>query len=151
MYTPHTVSLISYHSGNPYLTILRGVMLQGPMSRPLHQKGDVIEDNLTLYIPLSVRAENADGEEKTFLPPLAYAACEDPEKHWSLQPEGETAGRCGFFVKGTLSEAPSLEEARDRYDDVFVISGYTVHDYGSRPMRHYEVKSKVSSRYYQYQ
>ena len=150
MYCPHTVSIISCHSGVPYLTVLRGVMLQGPMSRPLHQKGDVIEDSLTLYIPFSVRAENVEGEAVSFLPPLAYAACGEPEKHWSLQPEGETAGRCGFFVKGELAEAVSLEEARDRYDDVFVVSGYTIHDYGSGPMRHYEVKSKVTSRYYQY-
>ena len=150
MYTPHTVSLICYHSGTPYLTILRGVMLQGPNARPVHQRGDVNDDNVTLYIPFSVKAETPSGEKSFFLRPKAYAACPDPEAHWTLQPEGESAGRCGFFVKGELTVPLSLAEAREQFDDVYVIAGYTVHDYGSKHMRHFEVTSKVSSRYYQY-
>ena len=150
MYCPHTVSLISYHSGTPQLTILRGVMLQGPNGRAALNRGESVEDNVTLYIPFSVRAETPDGGESTFLPPLVYAACPDPSEHWTLQAEGESAGRCGFFVKGELTEAVTLEEARESCDYVYVIAGYTVHDFGSKSMRHYEVASKVSSRYYQY-
>ena len=150
IHSPHTVSLISYHSGRPYLTILRGVMLQGQMSRPVHQRGDVDEDNLTLYIPFSVKAENPSGGRVSFLASKEYAALDDPDHYWTLQPEGESAGRCGFFVKGELTEPISLEEAYDRYDFVYVVAGYSIHDYGSKPMRHYEVFSKVSSRYYQY-
>ena len=150
MYTPHTVSLISYHSGTPYLTILRGVMLQGSDGRTVLQRGDSQKDDMTLYIPFSVKAENAEGEKVIFLPPEVYAACPDPSEHWTLQAEGESAGRCGFFVKGELTEAVTLEEAREHCDYVFVIAGYTVNDFGSKSMRHYEVASKVSSRYYQY-
>ena len=149
MYTPHTVSLISYHSGTPYLTILRGVMLQGPDGRAVLQRGEQVSDNITLYIPFSVKAENPSGEAVSFLSPKNYAASIDPEKHWTLQPEGESAGRCGFFVKGELSNPISLEEAYDRYDFVYTIAGCTVHDYGSPSMRHWEVTSKVA-RYYQY-
>ena len=150
MYTPHTVSLISNHSGTPYLTILRGVMLQGSDGRTVLQRGDSQKDDMTLYIPFSVKAENAAGEKATFLPPKAYAACTDPEQHWTLQPEGESAGRCGFFVKGEIYEPLSLEEARDRYDFVYTVAGYLIHDYGSPAMRHCEVHSRVSSQYYQY-
>ena len=150
MYCPHTVSLISYHSGTPYLTILRGVMLQGSDGRAVLQRGDSQKDDMILYIPFSVKAETPSGEPATFLPPKAYAACIDPEHHWTLQPEGESAGRCGFFVKGELTAPLSLAEAREQLDDVYVIAGYTVHDYGSASMRHFEVTSKVSSRYYQY-
>ena len=150
MYTPHTVSLISYHSGRPYLTILRDVMLQGPDGRAVLQRGEQVSDNITLYIPFSVKAENPSGKAASFLSPKNYAAGIDPEKHWTLQPEGEGAGRCGFFVKGELSEPISLEEAYDRYDFVYTIAGFTVHDYGSPAMRHWEVVSKVSSRFYDY-
>ena len=150
MYSPHTVSLISYHSDTPYLTILRGVMLQGSDGRNVLQRGDSQKDDMTLYIPFSVKAENSDNDPATFLPPKAYAACTDPEQHWTLQPEGESAGRCGFFVKGELSEPISLEEARDRYDFVYTVAGYLIHDYGSPAMRHCEVRSRVSSQYYQY-
>ncbi len=150
MYTPHTVSLISYHSGTPYLTILRGIMLQGSDGRTVLQRGDSQKDDMTLYIPFSVKAETPSGEPATFLPPKAYAACIDPEDHWTLQPEGESAGRCGFFVKGELASPLSLEEARDLYDFVYPIAGFNVHDYGSPSMRYYEVHSKVSSQYYQY-
>ena len=149
MYCPHTVSIIYYHNKLPYLAVLRGVMLQGPDGRAALQRGEQIEDNVTLYIPFSVRAESPAGEKVSFLPPKDYAACTDPERHWTLQPEGESAGRCGFFVKGELSEPISLEEAYDRYDFVYTIAGCTVHDYGSPAMRHYEVTSKVA-RYYQY-
>jgi hypothetical protein len=101
-----------------------------------------------LYI--SVHATNPAGENVTFLPPLEYARCSDPEKHWTLQPEGESAGRCSFFVKGEIPEACSLAEAREKYDYVYVVAGWQLHDYGSRALQHYEVVSKVSSRYYQY-
>ena len=150
MYTPHTVSLICYHNSEPYITILRGVMLQGPDGRAVLQRGEQISDNITLYIPFSVRAENSNGGPAAFLPPKEYAACDDPSRYWTLQPEGESAGRCGFFVKGELSEPISLEDARDQYDFVYTVAGFTIHDYGSSNMRHYEVASKVSSRYYQY-
>ena len=150
MYTPHTVSLISCHSGTPQLTILRGVMLQGPNGRAALNRGESVEDNVTLYIPFSVKAETPDGEESTFLPPLAYAACPDPSEHWTLQPEGESAGRCSFFVKDAIPEPCSLAEAREKYDYVYVVAGWQLHDYGSRALQHWEVVSKVSSRYYQY-
>ena len=125
-------------------------MLQGPDGRAVLQRGEQISDNITLYIPFSVRAENPSGEPASFLSPKNYAASIEPEKHWTLQPEGESAGRCGFFVKGELSEPISLEDARDQYDFVYTVAGFTIHDYGSSNMRHYEVASKVSSRYYQY-
>ena len=150
MYTPHTVSIISYHSDTPYLTILRGVMLQGPDDRAVLQRGEQVSDNITLYIPFSVKAENPSGEAASFLSPKNYAASTDPEKHWTLQPEGESAGRCSFFVKGELSAACSLTDARERCDYVFVVAGWQLHDYGSLSMRHFEILSRVSSRYYQY-
>ena len=150
MYCPHTVSIVNYHNKLPYLAVLRGVMLQGPDGRAALQRGEQIEDNVTLYIPFSVRAESPAGGRVTFLPPKDYAACTDPQRHWTLQPEGESAGRCGFFVKAVLAEPVSLEEARDRFDFVYPVAGFTAHDYGTPAMRHWEVVSKVSSRYYQY-
>ena len=123
-------------------------MLQGSNGRGALRRGEQIEDNVTVYIPFSVKAENPSGEAASFLPPLEYAASDDPSHHWTLQPEGESAGRSGFFVKGELAAPISLEEARDRYDCVYAIAGYTVHDYGSPALRHYEVFTKVASRYY---
>lgn len=150
MYLPHTVSLINVHKGLPCLVLLRGVMLQALSGRSVQRRGDTEENEATLYIPLSVRAENGTGEGLTFLPPLEYARCADPEKHWTLQPEGESAGRSSFFVKGEIPEACSLAEAREKYDFVYVVGGWRLHDYGSLALRHWEVVSRVSSRYYQY-
>ena len=150
MISPHTVSLIIYHSDSPFLVHLRGVMLQALNGQSVQRRGDAEENQTTLYIPLSVQAVNATGEPLTFLPPLEYARCTDPEKHWTLQPEGESAGRCSFFVKGEIPEACTLAEAREKYDFVYIVAGWQLHDYGSRSMQHYEVVSKVSSRYYQY-
>ena len=150
MISPHTVSLIIYHSDSPFLVHLRGVMLQALNGQSVQRRGDAEENQTTLYIPLSVQAVNATGEPLTFLPPLEYARCTDPEKHWTLQPEGESAGRCSFFVKGEIPEACSLAEAREKYDYVYIVAGWQLHDYGSRALQHWEVVTKVSSRYYQY-
>ena len=150
MYTPHTVSLIIYHGDSPFLVYLRGVMLQALNGRSVQRRGGMEENEATLYVPLSARAENAAGEPLIFLPPLEYARCTDPEKYWTLQPEGESAGRSSFFVKGEIAEACSLAEAREKYDYVYIVAGWQLHDYGSRALQHWEVVSKVSSRYYQY-
>ena len=150
MYTPHTVSLIIYHGDSPFLVYLRGVMLQALNGQSVQRRGDAEENEATLFVPLSARAENAAGEPLIFLPPLEYARCTDPEKYWTLQPEGESAGRSSFFVKGEIAEACSLAEAREKYDYVYIVAGWQLHDYGSRTLQHWEVVSKVSSRYYQY-
>ena len=150
MYTPHTVSLIIYHGDSPFLVYLRGVMLQALNGRSVQRRGGMEENEATLFVPLSARAENAAGEPLIFLPPLEYARCTDPEKYWTLQPEGESAGRSSFFVKGEIAEACSLAEAREKYDYVYIVAGWQLHDYGSRTLQHWEVVSKVSSRYYQY-
>ena len=150
MVTPHTVSLIHFHNDAPCLTILRGVMLQTLEGRSVQRRGDAEESDTRLFVPLSVRAENAAGERLNFLPPREYARCTDPEKHWTLQPEGESAGRCSFFVKGELTEPVTLAEARERYGFVYPVAGYKLHDYGSPSMQHIEILSRVSSRYYQY-
>ena len=148
MHTPHTVSLINSHKGSPFLVLLRGVMLQVMNGRSVQRRGNVEENRATLYVPLSVRAENTAGEELSFLPPREYDRCSDPEKHWTLQPEGESAGRCSFFVKGEIPETCTLAEARGKYDFVYVVAGWQIHDYGSPALRHYEVVSSVSSRYF---
>ena len=150
VYCPHTVSLINTHADRQYLILLRDVMLQARNGQSVQRRGDAEETQATLYIPLSVHAVNPAGEALTFLPPLEYASCMDPEKHWTLQPEGESAGRCSFFVKGEIPEACTLAEAREKYDYVYIVAGWQLHDYGSRALQHYEVVSKVSSRYYQY-
>ncbi len=148
MYGPHTVSIVSFHGGAPHLTVLRGVMLQGMSGRTVLRNGNMDETKMLLYIPFSVTAENGEGEPASFLPPMEYAACPDPELHWTLQPEGESAGRCGFFVNGVPDRPLTLAEARRLYDEVFVIAGYSVCDYGSPSMRHWEVRSRISNRYY---
>ena len=148
MYTPHTVSLINSHNGSLFLVLLRGVMLQVMNGRSVQRRGDVEENRATLYVPLTVRAENTAGEKLSFLPPRDYARCSDPENHWTLQPEGESAGRCSFFVKGEIPAACTLAEAREKYDSVYVVAGWQLHDYGSPALRHYEVVSRVSSRYF---
>ena len=148
MTSPHTVTLISFHDSAPCLTVLRGVMLQGMSGKTVLRDGDMDETKVVLYIPFSVIAENPSGAPSSFLLPHEFAACTDPESHWTLQSEGESAGRCGFFVKGELNEPISLAEARKIYDEVYVIAGYSAHDYGSPSMRHWEVRSRISSRYY---
>lgn len=138
MICPHTVSLMNYLDGSWHLTVLRSVMLQSSEKRNVLQRGDRDTADAVLFIP----------DFSGFLPPREYAVCPAPESHWTLNPEGESAGRASFFVKGELSAPVSLAEARETLDYIYVVAGYSIHDYGSARMRHIEVRSRVSARYY---
>ena len=137
MYSPHIISLMNCHRGTWRLTVLPQVMLQAMEGRGVLQRGGREATDAVLYIP----------DFSGFLPPAEYAALEDPAGFWTLQAEGESAGRSSFFVRGTLSAPLSLQQARDTLDTVCVVTGWSLHDYGSPGMRHIEVISKISTRY----
>jgi hypothetical protein len=146
MYCPHTATLINKHGDAYYLTVLRGVMIQDMERKSVLQPGDYDSSYTKIFIPFSVDARNAEGEEVTYLPPLAYARNAEPEKHWTLRSDSDEAGRNDFFVKGLIPSACSLAEARDLYDGVFIVSTVSTRDYGSAEMQHFEVSSRISER-----
>ena len=146
MYCPHTASLINQHGEDFYLTILRGVMIQDTERRSVLQAGDYDSSFTKIFIPFSVDARNADGEPITYLPPKQYAKSMEPEQHWTLQADGDEAGRSSFFVKGEIPEACSLAEARELYDGVFIITTVSTRDYGQPSMQHFEVNSRINER-----
>ena len=146
MYTPHVASVINQHGEDFYLTILRGVMIQDMERMSVLQAGDYDSSYTKIFIPFSVDARNAEGEPVTYLPPKQYAKSMEPEQHWTLQADGEEAGRSSFIVKGEIPEACSLAEARDLYDGVFIVSAVRTRDYGHPGMRHWEVSSRITER-----
>ena len=146
MYCPHTASLINKHGEDFYLTILRGVMIQDTERRSVLQAGDYDSSFTKIFIPFSVDARNADGEPVTYLPPKQYAKSMEPERHWTLQADGDEAGRSTFVVKGEIPEACSLAEARELYDGVFIITTVSTRDYGQPSMQHFEVNSRINER-----
>ena len=146
MYTPHVASLINQHGEDFYLTILRGVMIQDMERMSVLQAGDYDSSYTKVFIPFTVDARNADGDPVTYLPPLAYARCTDPDKYWTLRADGDEAGRSDFFVKGIIPTACSLADARENYDGVFIISTVSTRDYGQPGMQHFEVSSRINER-----
>ena len=146
MYTPHTVSLINQHGQDYYLTILRGVMVQDQERRAVLQAGDYDASYTKIFIPFGVDARNADGEPVTYLPPRQYAKSHEPEQHWTLQADGDEAGRSSFFVRGEIPQAVSLAEARESYDNVIIVTSVSTRDYGQPGMQHWEVSSRINER-----
>ena len=146
MYTPHTVSLINQHGQDYYLTILRGVMVQDLERRAVLQAGDYDSSYTKIFIPFAVDARNADGEPVTYLPPKQSAQSHEPLQHWTLQADGEEAGRSSFFVRGEIPQAVSLAEARESYDNVIIVTSISTRDYGRPGMRHWEVSSRINER-----
>ena len=140
------MSLINRHGEEFYLTILRGVMIQDMERMSVLQAGDYDSSYTKIFIPFSVDARNADDEPVTYLPPKAYARSAEPEKHWTLQADGEEAGRNTFVVKGEIPEACSLAEARELYDGVFIITTINTRDYGQPGMQHWEASSRINER-----
>ena len=146
MYTPHTVSLINQHGQDYYLTILRGVMVQDQERRAVLQAGDYDSSYTKIFIPFGVDAQNPDGEQVTYLPPKQYAKSHEPLQHWTLQADGEEAGRSSFFVRGEIPAACSLAEARESYDNVIIVTSVSTRDYGQPGMQHFEVSSRINER-----
>ena len=146
MYAPHTVSLINQHGQDYYLTILRGVMVQDLESRAVLQAGDYDSSYTKIFIPFAVDAQNPDGEPVTYLPPKQYAKSHEPLQHWTLQADGEEAGRSSFFVRGEIPQAVSLAEAREAYDNVIIVTSVSTRDYGQPGMQHFEVSSRINER-----
>ena len=146
MFCPHTASLVNQHGEDFYLTILRGVMIQDTDRMSVLQAGDYDSSYTKIFIPFSVDARNPDGEPVTYLPPKAYAKSMEPEQHWTLQADGDEAGRSTFVVKGEIPEACSLAEARDLYDGVFIATSISTRDYGPPWMQHFEVSSRINER-----
>ena len=146
MYCPHTATLINKHGEAYYLTVLQGVMIQDMERKSVLQPGDYDSSYTKIFIPFSVDAQNAAGDPVTYLPPLAYAHCAEPEKHWTLRSDSDEAGRNDFFVKGIIPSACSLAEAREQYDGVFIVSTVSTRDYGQPGMQHFEVSSRINER-----
>ena len=146
MYTPHTVSLINQHGQDYYLTILRGVMVQDLERRAVLQAGDYDSSYTKIFIPFAVDAQNPDGEPVTYLPPKQYAKSHEPLQHWTLQADGDEAGRSSFFVRGEIPQAVSLAEAREAYDNVIIVTSISTRDYGQPGMQHFEVSSRINER-----
>ena len=146
MYTPHTVSLINQHGQDYYLTILRGVMVQDLERRAVLQAGDYDSSYTKIFIPFAVDAQNPDGEPVTYLPPKQYAKSHEPLQHWTLQADGDEAGRSSFFVRGEIPAACSLAEAREAYDNVIIVTSVSTRDYGQPGMQHFEVSSRINER-----
>ena len=146
MYTPHKVSLINRHGDELHLTILRGVMVQDLERRAVLQAGDYDSSYTKIFIPFGVDARNADGEPVTYLPPKQYAKSHEPLQHWTLQADGEEAGRSSFFVRGEIPAACSLAEARESYDNVIIVTSVSTRDYGQPGMQHFEVSSRINER-----
>ena len=146
MYAPHTVSLINQHGDELHLTVLRGVMVQDLERRAVLQAGDYDASYTKIFIPFGVDAQNADGEPVTYLPPKQYAKSHEPLQHWTLQADGEEAGRSSFFVRGEIPAACSLAEAREAYDNVIIVTSVSTRDYGQPGMQHWEVSSRINER-----
>ena len=146
MYAPHTVCLINRHGDELHLTVLRGVMVQDLERRAVLQAGDYDSSYTKIFIPFGVDAQNPDGEPVTYLPPKQYAKSHEPLQHWTLQADGDEAGRSSFFVRGEIPAACSLAEAREAYDNVIIVTSVSTRDYGQPGMQHFEVSSRINER-----
>ena len=146
MYTPHVASLINQHGEDFYLTILRGVMIQDMERMSVLQAGDYDSSYTKIFIPFTVDARNPDGDPVTYLTPKQYAKSMEPEQHWTLQADGDEAGRSSFFVRGEIPQAVSLAEAREAYDNVIIVTSVSTRDYGRPGMQHWEVSSRINER-----
>lgn len=124
------------------ITILRGVFLDISKGANVMKSGLVSADSATLYIPMSIKAINADtSEEQKFVGQKEYErlAQSDLHEYWTLRTGGSSSTVDCFFVKGEVTEKSGFNDLKNRYDDVYDVSTVDTKDFGSMSMWHWEV------------
>lgn len=133
MHAPHTVTVYSpvedpvTFEVTQHITVLRGVLLDASKASNVRTSGLEGADAANLYIPFSV-----DAGSKTYAEPKEFESASDKSNLWTL--------RIGdFFVKGEVTEDNDFQYINANYDDVYRITKVDKKDFGSEPMRHWEV------------
>lgn len=139
MYAPHTVTVYSTiedpvtFEETRYITVLHGVFMDAAKAANVRTSGLEGADSVNLFVPFSVRA--ADGvslQEKRYVDPKEFESTSDKSGVWTF--------RIGdFFVKGEVVEDKDFQYINLNYDDVYRITKVDKKDFGSEPMRHWEV------------
>lgn len=118
-----------------YATILRGVFVDATKAANVRSSGLEGADAVSLYIPFSVDAVDAEtGEKRHFAPPQEFWRAEDRSGMWTLSTDGN--GGNSFFVKGEFFG--TADEARAQ-DGCFTVTKVDTRDYGSADMQHWQV------------
>ena len=89
----------------------------------------------TVYIPFGV---SADGGQKTYLPPLEFAAL-DPDaaaRHWTLAPGQD---RLIMGEAPELAPGESPKALTGKYDNCVTVRSVAALNFGSAAMQHWEV------------
>lgn len=145
---PHTVTVYNKvedettGSAVYNVTILHGVFLDISKGANVMKSGLVSADSATLYIPMSIKAINADtSEEQKFVGQKEYErlAQSDLHEYWTLRTGGSSSTVDCFFVKGEVTEKSGFNDLKNRYDDVYDVSTVDTKDFGSKRMWHWEV------------
>lgn len=145
---PHTVTVYNKMADEKTgismynITILRGVFLDISKGANVMKSGLVSADSATLYIPMSIKAINADtGEEQKFVGQKEYErlAQSDIHEYWTLRTGGISSTVDCFFVKGEVTDKSGFNDMKNRYDDVYDVSTVDTKDFGSKSMWHWEV------------
>ncbi len=144
---PHTVTVYNKMENDMgvatyNITLLRGVFLDISKAANVIKSGLTSADSVMLYIPMSIKAINAEtGEEQRFVSPKEYERLEDDERHafWTLRVGGISSVADCFFMKGEMTEKASFGDLKNRFDDVYDVTTVDTKDFGSKSMWHWEV------------
>lgn len=146
MYTPHIVTVYNLSTETDkttledvttiHATVLHGVFLEACKAVNVKDSGLTGADAVTLYIPFSVEAVDAEtGDLKHYAPPLEFWKASDRSGLWTLSVDGN--GGETRFAKGEFT--PEDVTALDYRDDCWKVTKVDTMDYGGEDMQHWEV------------
>lgn len=118
-------------------TVLRGVFWAASKSANIRQVGVNDADSVMIYIPFAV-----DAGGRGYLSPRQWAASEEKDKYWTLQPAAGIAARIMKGQGPEITETYKMRDLERDYDDVYNITTVDMADYGSPGMQHWEVSAK---------
>lgn len=147
MYTPHIITLYNTEELDDRLvihrTVLDGVFIDTAKSRNNGAYGVTGTDTATLYIPFAVNASNGRcGANKEYVKPKAFHNMNSKNNVWTIEDSGEASSVVCYVCKGVVGERLSYKELKQKYDDVYAVTGVKTRDFGSADMQHWEVSLK---------
>lgn len=127
-------------------TIIGSVFWENKRAVNRAGSGQLEDDRATIFIPFALDAN--------YLDPIAWRALSTKTGKWTLQSgdvivKGSVTKEITEAVAGSVGppvvpavSAYTMTDLRDAYDDVLVITSVDVLDYGSEPMKHWQVGAK---------
>ena len=137
MYSPHCCTIFNIVDGVIHRAHVYRCMWQATRGTTLSDIGAGSAESLLLLVPLDTTVTDKDGNVLKYVNPSEYRS--SPDGHWTLA-NPENSGVDCYVARGFIHTDADLETLKQNGVEAYRVQTFKVLDYGSAPMRHYEIR-----------